>query len=404
MRRIFLSPPHMSGNELNYIHKAFDENYIAPLGSNVDQFEYEIEKYSGASHALVTNSGTAAIHLALILAGVGPGDIVLCQSLTFAASANPIRYLGAIPYFIDSEENSWNMDPDLMEDAILKCMTGNAHQTCLGAPDGRNQLLSKLIKPKKPKAIIPVHLYGMPANMDRIIKIAKKYDIPVIEDAAEALGSRYFGQMCGTISDFGIYSFNGNKIITTSAGGALITSKMIYQKTALKLASQAREKALHYEHKFIGYNYRMSNVIAGIGIAQIQVIEDRVQKRRENYFRYRENFKNIPEIKFQQEPEGSYSNRWLTAILLPKSEFDEKSLKSVFQSLEELNIETRPIWKPMHLQPVFERFPREVSGVSQHLFETGLCLPSGSSMSLEEIDFVSEKVMNLLYKTEKISS
>lgn len=404
MGRIFLSPPHMSGNELNYIHKAFNENYIAPLGSNVDQFEYEIQKYSGASHALVTNSGTSAIHLALILAGVGPGDIVICQSLTFAASANPIRYLGAIPYFIDSEEKSWNMDPDLMEDAILKCMTGKAHQACSSFIDGNNKLLPELIKPKKPKAIIPVHLYGMPANMDRIVKIAKKYEIPVIEDAAEALGSRYLGQMCGTISDFGVYSFNGNKIITTSAGGALITSEMKNQKTAKKLASQARENALHYEHKFIGYNYRMSNVTAGIGIAQMQVIEDRVQKRRENYFRYLENFNNIPGIKFQQEPEGSYSNRWLTTILLEKCEFDEKILDSIFQGLEELNIETRPIWKPMHLQPVFKGFPREDSGVSQRLFETGICLPSGSSMSLEEIDFVSEKVMNLLHQAEKISS
>ena len=404
MEKIFLSPPHMSGNELNYIHKAFDENYIAPVGSNVDQFEYEIQRYSGASNVLVTNSGTSAIHLALILAGVGPGDIVLCQSLTFSASANPIRYLGAIPYFIDSEEGSWNMDPDLMEDAILKCMTGKAHQACPSFLDGSNKLLPDLSKPKKPKAIIPVHLYGMPANMDRIMKIARKYEIPVIEDAAEALGSRYFGQMCGTFSDYGIYSFNGNKIITTSAGGALITSQLENQKTAKKLASQAREKELHYEHKLIGYNYRMSNITAGIGIAQMQVIEDRVQKRRENYFRYRENFKNIPWIKFQQESEGSYSNRWLTTIVLDKGVFEVNILDSIFQSLEEMNIETRPIWKPMHLQPVYKGFPRELSGVSQCLFETGICLPSGSSMSLEEIDFVSEKVMSLLHRTEKISS
>ena len=404
MEKIFLSPPHMSGNELNYIHKAFNENYIAPVGSNVDRFEYEIQKYSGGSHVLVTNSGTSAIHLALILAGVGPGDIVLCQSLTFAASANPIRYLGAIPYFIDSEEGSWNMDPDLMEDAILKCMTGKAHQACPSFLDGSNKFLPELSKPKKPKAIIPVHLYGMPANMDRIMKIAKKYEIPVIEDAAEALGSRYFGQMCGTFSDYGIYSFNGNKIITTSAGGALITSKKENQKMAKKLASQARENELHYEHKHIGYNYRMSNVTAGIGIAQMQVIEDRVQKRRENYFRYRENFKNVPGIEFQRENEGSYSNRWLTTILLPREEFEENSIDCIFESLDRINIETRPIWKPMHLQPVYKYFPREISGVSQRLFETGICLPSGSSMSLEEVDFVSDKVMSLLPKAEKISS
>jgi len=404
MDKIFLSPPHMSGKELSYIHKAFDENYIAPVGSNIDSFENEIQKYSGASHVLVTNSGTSAIHLALLLAGVGPGDIVLCQSLTFAASANPIRYLGAIPYFIDSEEESWNMDPDLMEDAILKCMTGKAYQASASYLDLDQQLLEELSKPKKPKAIIPVHLYGMPANMERIMKIANKYDIPVIEDAAEALGSRYFGQMCGTFSDYGIYSFNGNKIITTSAGGALITTKKENRKKAKKLASQAREKELHYEHKHIGYNYRMSNVTAGIGIAQMQVIEDRVQKRRENYFRYRENFKNVPEIQLQKERQGSYSNRWLTTILLEKGDLEDNYMDFIFHALEKMNIETRPIWKPMHLQPVYKYFPREISGVSQRLFETGICLPSGSSMSLDEIDFVSEKVMSLLAQKERVIS
>lgn len=368
-RRIYLSPPHMSGNEMKYIREAFKQNWVAPLGPNVDAFEESLASYCGVKHAAALSSGTAAIHLALIILGIKTGDEVIVSTFTFSASVNPIVYLGAKPVFIDSEPYTWNMDPDLLEKAILDRIR-KGDRGIKGAGE------------KKPKAIIVVHLYGMPAKMDRIMEIADRYSIPVIEDAAEALGSKYKGKQVGTFGEMGILSFNGNKIITTSGGGALISDDKAKIEQARFLATQARDKAPHYQHSKIGYNYRLSNVLAGIGRGQMEVLDQRVSQRRDNYNFYKENLGFLPGVKFINEPEDSYfSNRWLTTILIDSKEAGV-SREKIQSILQEENIETRPLWKPMHQQPVFSKFPAYINGISDELFRMGLCLPSGSNLTI----------------------
>ena len=368
-KRIWLSSPHMGGHELKFIKEAFDTNWVAPLGPNVDNFEFDLANYLGEDrHVAALSSGTSAIHLALILAGVEQGDYVICQSLTFSASANPVIYQGGIPVFIDSEEETWNMSPQLMEEAIISCMK----------------------KKKKPKAIIVVHLYGMPAKMDEILKIAAYYEIPVIEDAAEALGSSLKNQRCGTFSEFGILSFNGNKIITTSGGGALICRNSELASRARFLSTQARDNAPYYQHSTIGYNYRMSNILAGIGRGQMIVLDERIEKRRQNNRFYRDSFRNINGIVFQSEPdEHYYSNFWLTAILIDPQEYGMTN-EQLRLAMEKKNIESRRLWKPMHLQPVFKEAPFFGNDIAEKLFETGLCIPSGSNLGQDDLTAVTD--------------
>ena len=322
----------MGGTEQLYVKEAFDTNWIAPLGPNVTGFEKDIAAFlNNDINVAALSSGTGAIHLGLQLLGVDRGDQVLCQSFTFSASANPILYLGATPIFVDSEKETWNLSPELLEEAIQ----------------------SRIKAGKKPKAIVAVHLYGMPYKIDAIHTIAEKYDIPVLEDSAEALGSTYNGRKCGTFGDIAVLSFNGNKIITTSGGGALVSKNKEHTDKAVYLATQARDNAEHYQHSEIGYNYRMSNVLAGIGRGQMEVLEDRVSSRRYNHQFYYDNLKTIPEIEFLNEPEGYTSNRWLTCILTPSHKIRE----SIRLALLDENIESRPLWKPMHLQPVFKNYP-----------------------------------------------
>ncbi len=368
--RIWLSPPHMSGREQRYIQRAFESNWLAPLGPNVDLFEAKIMEVTGAEQVAAFNSGTSAIHLALQVLGVGPGDFVLCQSLTFAASANPVVYLGATPVFVDSERDTWNMDPDMLEQAILRCMDDRLVATQNG----------DVIPTRKPKAIIPVHIYGMPAKMDQLIAISHKYGIPIIEDAAEALGSSYKGQQCGTFGDIGVVSFNGNKIITTTAGGAMLSNNKQWVDHAKHLGTQAREDYPYYQHVEIGYNYRLSNVLAGMGCGQIEVLGDRIASRRSNFDFYRLHLGDILGVSFQSEESGTLSNRWLTCILLDPTKISVTAdqLRGV---LAEQNIESRPLWKPMHLQPVYSFAPYFGNGVSEELFARGLCLPSGSDLT-----------------------
>jgi len=364
--RIYLSSPHMSGDEQKYLKEAFDTNWIAPLGPNLDGFEKQLAGFLNVGHVAALSSGTAALHLAMILLNVQPGDEVLVSSFTFSATVNPIVYQGATPILIDSESSTWNMDPVLLEEAIH----------------------DRIRKSKKPKAIIVVDLYGMPAKLDEITAIAAKYDIPLIEDAAEALGSKFNGKNCGTFGLIGILSFNGNKIITTSGGGAITSMNEEYIKKAKFLSTQARDRAPHYEHSQIGYNYRMSNILAAIGRGQMEVIEDRIAARRRNNRIYRELFNNIPEIHFLTEPDKSYfSNFWLTTLLIdnPTEKFNRETIRL---ALEAENIEARPLWKPMHLQPVFSKMPNYVSGVSEELFNNGICLPSGSNLDVKDIERV----------------
>ncbi|RPA66627.1 pyridoxal phosphate-dependent aminotransferase [Cyclobacteriaceae bacterium YHN15] len=369
--KIWLSSPHMGPNELKYVQDAFATNWIAPLGPHVDGLEKDLQDFTGSNYAAALSSGTAAIHLALVILGVQPGDLVICQSMTFSASANPIAYLGAVPVFIDSEKETWNMCPKALEEAIIACESGKV--------SGKKQ---------KPAAIIPVHLYGMPAKMDEIRGMAKKYEIPVVEDAAEALGSTYQGKACGSIGELGILSFNGNKIITTSGGGALLSDTEWMIKKARFLATQARDEAPHYQHSHIGYNYRMSNVLAGIGRGQMEVLADRVRQRRKNFTFYKNQLAGIPGISFLEEPEGYYSNRWLTCVLVEPEQTGGITQEHVREHLLKDNIESRPLWKPMHMQPVFSKAPYFGGKVAEELFEKGLCLPSGSNLTEEDLQRV----------------
>jgi len=373
--KIWLSSPHMGGTEEQFVKEAFATNWIAPLGPNVNGFEQDLELFLGhGSHVAALSSGTAGLHLALVLLGVKAGDEVICQSFTFSATANPITYIGATPIFVDSEKDTWNMSPALLEKAVKDRMANG----------------------KKPKAIIPVHLYGMPAKINDIIAIARRYDIPVIEDAAESLGSSVDGQQTGTFGEIGILSFNGNKIITTSGGGALVSRNKGLVKDARFLATQARDEAPHYQHSQVGYNYRMSNLCAGVGRGQMEVLADRVRKRRQIHGQYKNELVNKPGISFVPEPPGYFCNRWLTAILIdPKvAGFTREDLRLAF---EKENIESRPLWKPMHLQPVFAGCPAYLDGTSDALFEDGLCLPSGSNLSDKDMYRIFE-VFNVMFK------
>jgi len=374
--KIWLSSPHMSGNEMKFVNEAYETNWIAPLGPNVDGFEQDLQKYLDISHVAALSSGTGAIHLALVLLGVNAGDEVLASSFTFSATVNPITYVGATPILIDSETDTWNMSPELLEEAIT----------------------DRIAKGKKPKAIILVHLYGMPAKIDEIMDISRKYEIPVIEDAAEALGSKYKNKALGTFGKFGILSFNGNKIITTSGGGALISDDEEAIQKARFLATQARDNAPHYQHSHIGYNYRMSNILAGIGRGQMMVVDNRVEQRRANHLFYKNIFKNADGITLLEEPSQDYfSNFWLTTILIDdkKTGFTNTDLRLAF---EKENIETRPLWKPMHLQPVFKSYPAYLNGVSESLFKKGLCLPSGSNLTNEEKNRIRKTISIFLSK------
>lgn len=359
-KRIWLSSPHMGGTEQKFVKEAFDTNWVAPLGPNVNGFESDLETYLGENvYAAALSSGTASLHLGLKLLDVSVGDEVLCQSFTFAASANPIVYLGAKPVFIDSERETWNICPQQLEIAIK----------------------DRIAKDKKPKAIVAVHLYGMPYNIEAIHNIASKYQIPILEDSAEALGSSYQGIKCGTFGDISILSFNGNKIITTSGGGSLISKKKEHKDKAIFWATQSRDNAPHYEHSEIGYNYRMSNITAGIGRGQMEVLDPHVNNRRSNFEFYKKNLEDYSEIKFLKEPSGYYSNRWLTCIEISSYKLRE----SIRLSLAKENIESRPLWKPMHQQPVFADCDAYLNGISDDLFDRGLCLPSGSNLEEDDL-------------------
>jgi dTDP-4-amino-4,6-dideoxygalactose transaminase len=380
--KIWLSSPHMGGNERNFVNEAFDTNWVAPLGPNVDGFENDLSSFLGGDvHVAALSSGTAALHLGLILLGVEAGDEVICQSMTFSASANPIAYLGAKPVFVDSEPGTWNISATLLEEAIK----------------------DRIANGKKPKAIIPVHLYGMPcANMAEIMDIAKQYGIPVLEDAAEALGSSIDGKMCGTFGDIGILSFNGNKIITTSGGGALVSKDKAVTQKATFLATQARDAAPHYQHSHIGYNYRMSNICAGIGRGQMEVLKKRVEQRRAVYNQYVERYSDKKGISFVYEPNGFYSNRWLSAFLIDPqvAGFDREQLRL---ALDKENIESRPLWKPMHMQPIFSDAPFYGDGTAEKLFEQGLCLPSGSNLTEEDMTRIFAVMDKLLVNADTLA-
>lgn len=372
--KIWLSSPHMGGNEQKYVKEAFDANWVAPLGPNVTGFEQDLETFLDHHDIAVAalSSGTAALHLGLILLGVEPGDEVICQSFTFSASANPIVYLGASPVFVDSEAETWNMCPIALEEAIT----------------------DRISKGKKPKAIIPVHLYGMPCKIDEIRSIADNYQIPILEDSAEALGSTYKGRSCGTFGDIAVLSFNGNKIITTSGGGALVSHSKEIKDKAVFLATQARDAAPYYQHSEIGYNYRLSNICAGIGRGQIEVLEEHIGLRRKMHEFYTELVKDIEGVKVFKEPAAEYhSNHWLSCITLD-SDVIGKSSEDLRLALEKQNIECRPLWKPMHLQPVFEKYPYYGGRVAQNLFENGLCLPSGSNLTETDKKRISGAIQN----------
>ncbi|SNR74476.1 dTDP-4-amino-4,6-dideoxygalactose transaminase [Lutibacter agarilyticus] len=361
--KILLSPPHMSGAELTYIQQAFEANWVAPKGAQIDDFEQELAACLTTLNKVVAlNSGTSAIHLALLLLGIKKEDRVLCQSFTFAATVNPVGYLGATPVFVDSETDTWNVCPMLLEEAIQ----------------------DQISKGNKPKAMIVVHGYGMPCKIHEILEIGLTYNIPIVEDAASALGSSVDNQKCGTFGEFGVVSFNGNKIITTSGGGALLCKDAATKQKAVYLATQARDNKPHYQHSEIGYNYRMSNIIAGIGRGQLEVLDERVAARRSNFEFYKNSFKGISTLEFLEAPTGYYANRWLTCITTPSYEIREQ----LRLALEKENIEARPLWKPMHQQPIFEKYPSYINGVSDDLFERGLCLPSGSNLSEADLQRV----------------
>jgi len=372
-KRIHLSPPHMSGNEMKYINEAFEQNWIAPIGPNVDAFENELANYLGVKHVAAVSSGTAAIHLALINLGVKAADEVIVQSLTFSGTINPILYQDATPIIIDSETDTWNMCPELLKTAIE----------------------DRISKGKKPKAIIAVNIYGMPAKLDLIEKIAQEYEIPLIEDAAESLGSRFNNKMTASFGQMGILSFNGNKIITTSGGGALVSDNEDFIKNARHLATQARDNFPYYHHTKIGYNYRMSNVLAGIGRGQLEVIEDRVNAKRDIFEFYKMVFKDIEGVSFCDEPENAYSNFWLSCVLIDPEK--TKGIKNIdlISALDKENIEARHIWKPMHTQPIFSKCPAYTKGVSEKIFEQGVCLPSGSGMSDQDMARIAKTIIEV---------
>ncbi|AUC14175.1 pyridoxal phosphate-dependent aminotransferase [Tenacibaculum sp. SZ-18] len=375
--KIWLSSPHMGGGEQKYVQEAFDTNWVAPLGPNVNGFEEDLESFVGEdSKVACLASGTSALHLALVLSGVSHGDEVICQSMTFSASANPIVYQGGKPIFVDSEKDTWNMCPEALKEAIE----------------------DRLSKGKKPNAIIVVHLYGMPAKIDKIKAISEEYNIALIEDAAEALGSTYKGQKCGTFGDFGVLSFNGNKIITTSGGGALVCKNDEDKQKTIFLATQARDNAPHYQHSHIGYNYRMSNITAGIGRGQMEVLEKHINYRRANNDFYKEVFKNVDGVEVFTEPTSDcHSNHWLSSILVDpdKAGFSREDLRL---SMLEDNIESRPLWKPMHIQPIFKDCLYYGSNVSEKLFDDGLCLPSGSNLTQGDKERINLSIQKLLKK------
>ncbi|PIE96724.1 DegT/DnrJ/EryC1/StrS family aminotransferase [Bacillus fungorum] len=375
--KIYLSSPHMSGNEQKYIKDAFDSNWIAPLGPNVDEFEKELASFVGVKGGAAVSSGTAAIHLALRLLNVQEGDTVFCSSFTFVASANPIVYLGAEPVFIDSEPETWNMS--------LQALARALHDADKAG--------------KLPKAVILVHLYGQSAKLDEILSLCNHYDVPIIEDAAESLGSTYKGKASGTFGKFGIYSFNGNKIITTSGGGMLVSDDVEALERARFLATQARDSAPYYQHSQVGYNYRMSNILAGVGRGQLEVLEDRVRARRRIFNRYYEELSHIPRFYFMPELENTRSNRWLTTMLIDEKE-SGITIEKLLTALAEENIEARPTWKPLHMQPLFKKYKyyahQKDKDVSKKLFENGICLPSGSNMTDEDQRRVIQAIINII--------
>ncbi|SDH61210.1 dTDP-4-amino-4,6-dideoxygalactose transaminase [Flavobacterium omnivorum] len=376
--KIWLSSPHMGGTERNYVQDAFDTNWVAPLGPNVTGLEQDLEDYLGhEAHVGALSSGTAAIHLGLVLLGVQAGDTVLCQSMTFSASANPILYQGATPVFIDSEEDTWNLCPVALEKAVT----------------------SEIEKGKKPKAIIAVHLYGVPYKIEAVRAVANTHGIPILEDSAEALGSSFKGQKCGTFGDIGVLSFNGNKIITTSGGGAIVTPTAALKEKAIFFATQSRDAAPHYQHSEIGYNYRMSNICAGIGRGQMQVLNAHVQLRRDMHDFYVDVFKDIAAVTVFTVPDADYfANYWLTAILVAPNEATGIDREALRLALDQTNIESRPLWKPMHLQPIFERYPYYGTNVAETLFDNGLCLPSGSNLTDSERERIREAVQDFFAK------
>lgn len=375
--RILLSVAEMGGTEQEWIEKAFKDNWIVPLGPNVDEFESRLEHFLGKGNVVALSAGTAAIHLGLVMLGVGIGDEVICQSFTFAASANPIKYQGATPIFVDSEPETWNMDPTALENAIIDRFNKTG---------------------KYPKAIIPVHLYGMPAKMDEINAIANKYSIPIVEDAAEALGSEYKNRNCGTLGNYGAFSFNGNKIITTSGGGALICPNEEAANRVKFYATQARENKPYYYHNVIGYNYRLSNISAGIGCGQMEVLNHHINRRREIHKIYSDEFAKVDGIEVQQNPSDEFnSNFWLSTILLDCNKI-EKSPNEIRESLNQLNIETRLLWRPMHMQPVYESAPYYGGNIAEKLFDRGLCLPSSSCLTDEEVYTVVNSIKQVISK------
>jgi len=379
LSRIWLSSPHMSGDEQAFVQSAFETNWVAPLGPNVDGFEDDLQKYSGMEHAAALTSGTAAIHLALIILGVEADDEVLVSTFTFSGSINPIMYQGAVPIMVDSESDTWNLSPEYLEEAILDRieLTGRA-----------------------PRALILVHLYGMPAKLDQIVEICERYQIPIIEDAAEALGSSYKGKKLGSFGDMSIFSFNGNKIITTSGGGALLSNNKEWINKSRFLATQARDAGVHYQHSEVGYNYRMSNVVAGIGRGQMIVLDEWVEKRRAMHRFYQRILSGIDGIEFLTEPSNDYfSNHWLTALTIDKAilGFDREAVRL---HLLNDNIESRPLWKPMHMQPVFKNYPYYGDRLSERLFENGVCLPSGSNLMQLELDRIEESLNRLFIKND----
>ncbi|SES91687.1 DegT/DnrJ/EryC1/StrS family aminotransferase [Hymenobacter actinosclerus] len=371
--RLYLSPPHLGRHEINYLHKAIEDNWVAPVGPNLDGFEQDVCAFTGVKHALALNSGTAAIHLGLRLLGVGPGDEVLCPSFTFVATANPISYLGATPVFIDSEAETWNMCPERLREALEDMRRRN----------------------RRPRALIVVHLYGMPARLREILALAEEFEVPVLEDAAEALGATYEGRPLGSFGAVGVFSFNGNKILTTSGGGMLTTNNADWAAKARAWATQARDEAPYYQHSELGYNYRLSNLLAGIGRGQMGLLDDRVKKRREIYAWYQAKLQDLPGLGFgPTEPAEGRSNRWLTCLLLDPTETTIMP-EQLRLHLESHNIESRPLWKPLHLQPLFAGLPMYGGAVCTDLFTRGLCLPSGSALTETDLYRVARAIREL---------